>query len=237
MSIDDEKKKEAGEFNAAQQNAIKKAKDLPKAIYGNRYDGESSESVDGITITKEGPDREYGTPALEELYYGDDDGDVVVNNDVNGERPDREYFPSQLKLEDLVEIIKNNADKMSLMVDRGVDPKITSPEKLKKYLFGDASGAAQRHEGKVMTEEEYVNMLIERYTELWDKREEKKIAASEELKTRVVERAREDEKAAEAVVKKIENITIAKTEENPVTPPEPPAPPKKGFFKRLFGGK
>ena len=206
MSVDDKKNKEGREFNATYQEAAKKAKALPELIYGNLYDSKSRVDAEGITITMDEPDQEYGDPALEVSYYGNEDGEVVVDNDVNGQRSDKEYFPLQLKLEDIVDIIKNNVDKMSLMVDRGVDPKTTSPKKLKQYLFGDPVGATQIHEGQSITEKEYVDMLIQKYTELWNEAEEKKKEASEALKATAENQATVDKAAAEAILNKIEKI-------------------------------
>lgn len=253
MTIDDEKNKEGHEFNAAQQEAVKIAKALPKALYGDLYDGRSRDDVIGITITKEERDPQYDIPALEESYHGGEDGDVEVDNDVSGDHNNIDYFPPQLKLEDIVEIIKNDADKMSLMVDRGVDPKTTPPKKLEWYLLGSEFGRADTyiHEGKEMPHEAYKNMLVQQYTDLWNEAEEKKISASEILQTRAAMKAQADKQAAEAVRNTIAKIpekapqTVAASEETtrPSVPakieeaPPTPVPPKKGFFKKLFGGK
>lgn len=239
---DEQKNKEGKEFNAAEQAAIKKAKALPELIYDNlNYDWSVSESVDGVHLTEKGHDNEQ-----EEGYYGTEDGDVNINWDIiNG---DNEYFPQQLSLEDIVRLVKvegnHDAEKMALMVERGVDPQTTSPEKLKQYLFGDGSHVVgTAYDG--IPEDEYSQRLVDQYTELWNEAKEKQILASEILKNRAAERvaeqAKKDQEAAAAVLDKIEAIPeTSPAVSTPEVTPQPIAPakePKEGFWSRWFGRK
>ena len=196
--MDDEKKPGEQNFNAKKEEADKIAAALKE--YANKDEGES--------------------------FYGAKDGDVVrwFDNEYEAEgHSSTEYFPPQLTLEDIQEIINNDGDKQKLMIEKGVDPKTTSSDKLRQYLHGDWSPMETTHtredektkEVKRMTEEEYVAMLTEQYTELWDKRQEEKAAAKETLKATAENQTATDTVAVEEVLAEIKNI--------PETPPAVPA--------------
>ncbi|OGH91966.1 MAG: hypothetical protein A2534_01230 [Candidatus Magasanikbacteria bacterium RIFOXYD2_FULL_39_9] len=252
--MDNEKNKEEQEFNAAQQAAVDKARALPKAIYENINGFNSQHSIletdIGVEVTKNnGPFPGNDERPYSELYSGYDDGDVVrMKNSGDAYAEDFEFFPPQLGVEDIVKIIKKTDDYqssgesaqkllMEIMVERGVDPKTTPTEKLQLYLYGHKLGREN--------EDVDIEKLIQNYTKLWEKREEKQKAASEVLQATAENQAATDKEAAAAVLDKIEKIpeaplvTSAKVEAPQITATveEPPAPPKKGFFKRLFGGK
>lgn len=115
---------------------------------------------------------------LGERFYGDEDGDVVRSFE-GGYEDTAEIFPPQLTLEDIREIIEeeDGKSKEALMVERGVDPKTTPPDKLKLYLFGrgfeNLATEYRLDDDRMGNQEEYVSGLIEKYTKLWDEAKEK----------------------------------------------------------------
>lgn len=263
---DEQKNKEGNEFNAVKEAAIKKAKALPEAVFYNLDSYNVSTTDTGVTIGKKQTrsEREDDYLPQEDEYTGNEDGDVVVRSDINGESMaiDADYFPNQLSIEDIAALLQDETgegtSKEALMVERGVDPRKISPEKLKQYLIGDREprtglypDAKEQTEETKKRNEEYAATEIREYTELWDEAKEKQMSASEILKNRAAEKVKMDNEAAAAVRAKIEKIPEAPQAaptpevppppvvvvEKPITPPEEPPKGLLEKIKKFFGGR